>query len=127
MPKAPPRSRPYTYLGRAKLVPSSNPVKTYRLRFRVPRVKPGSYVFVVFNRDLRSPGKRGALVAYTRDNVDRLRVISKADVAGPRRNDSGSSDSFPWALASVVVALLTLGGTVLARRRRRDSSERTDR
>lgn len=120
MPKAPPRSPPYTYLGLAKRLPGSNPVKTYRLRFRVPQLKPGTYVFVIFNHDLRSPGSRGGLVVSSADRVDRLRVVAgRADGVGPPHGGSGPGDSLPWAFAGVAVVVLALGSTILIRRGRR--------
>jgi hypothetical protein len=88
-----PRRRPFIYLGRALPASSRDDLERpggfplYRLRFRIPAVKPGLYKLAICEDCDR--GRRGSLITYPRLRPYRLRVLgpdlaTAARGAGPR-------------------------------------------
>jgi hypothetical protein len=109
----PPRIGPFVYVGRAELLPNSQPpIHRYRLGFRVPHLEPGRYAFVVYCGGCQ-PGPRGSLIVSTQVQDDLLRVIKKpVPASSDRRAESAS-----WEVGAGAL-VLALGGTVLLIRRR---------
>jgi hypothetical protein len=104
----PPRIGPFDYVGRAELLPNSRPpIHRYRLRFRVPHLKPGRYAFVIYCGGCQ-PGPRGSLLVYTQVRNDLLRVIRRPDRASSDRGVESAS----WEVGAGVV-VLALGGVLL--------------
>jgi hypothetical protein len=74
-----PRRRPFIYLGRALPASSRDDLDQpgafplYRLRFRIPAVKPGLYKLAICEGCDR--GRRGSLITYPRLRPYRLRVL----------------------------------------------------
>lgn len=76
-PTAPPRHPPYTYLGAAPPVSNGDAPKAlprYRLDFRVPRLRPGDYAYVLWSEPRRG-GEAGSLVTFPTDPLWRLRIL----------------------------------------------------
>ena len=107
----PPREPPYVFLGSAKQDPASSAVAHYRLRFRVPRIAPGVYAFVICNCP---PGGRGTLVVDTIQPRNLLRVRSEQNSVA---SQGGSGTDAPWFIAAAAVAAAIAGGAELLRRR----------
>jgi hypothetical protein len=79
----PPALPPFVLLGRATPAarrdgaPPAHNVPRYRLRFRIPEVKPGAYAYVIYC-GVCFPGRRGSLI-YSPASPDwRLRVHGSA-------------------------------------------------
>jgi hypothetical protein len=126
----PPRRRPYVFLGKAKPLfdldhpPYSPRAANYRLRFRIPRVTPGPYAFVIY---LGFSGGRGGL------DVDPFRYLlhvrqsgsaapgttgtgtGRARSATPGTTGTGTDKG--WWIAGGAALFLLAGGAVLLRRR----------
>jgi hypothetical protein len=74
-----PRDAPFVPIGSARPVPApaaGHPVPRYRLRFRVPPLKPGTYAYVLFNPG--PGGSAGSLVTFPQSPAWRLRVEPSA-------------------------------------------------
>ena len=108
----PPRETPYVFLGSAKQDSASSAVTYYRLRFRVPRITPGVYAFVICNCP---PGRRGTLVVDTSQPENLLRLRSEQN---PVASQGGSGTDAPWFIAAAAVVAAIAGGAVFLRRRR---------
>jgi hypothetical protein len=98
-----PRKPPYVFLGWAKGTNLSSSVTRYRLGFRVPRVRPGAYKFVIW----RPPG--GSLIAD-----DLLRVRAEQSPA----DSPGSGTDAAWFIAAAVAVAAIAGAAVFLHRRR---------
>jgi hypothetical protein len=109
----PPREPPYVFLGWAKQDSASSAVAYYRLRFRVPRITPGVYAFVIFCSGC-APGRRGALVVTTRQPGNLLRVRSEQNQVASQ----GSGTDALWFIAAAAGLAAIAGGAVFLRRRR---------
>ena len=107
----PPREPPYVFLGSAKQDSASSAVAYYRLRFRVPRITPGVYAFVICNCP---PGRRGTLVVNTSQPANLLLVRSEQNPVASK----GSGTDAPWFVAAAAVVAAIAGGAVLLRRHR---------
>jgi hypothetical protein len=107
----PPREPPYVFLGWAKQDSPAAAAASYRLRFRVPRVTPGVYAFVICNCP---PGRRGTLVVDTSQPGNLLRVHSEQNPVA----SEGSGIDAPWFIAAAAGVAAIAGGAVFLRRRR---------
>ena len=85
--------------------------RSYRLRFRVPRITPGVYAFVICNCP---PGRRGTLVVNTSQPANLLLVRSEQNPVASK----GSGTDAPWFVAAAAVVAAIAGGAVLLRRHR---------
>jgi hypothetical protein len=111
-PTAPrlPRERPYVFLGWGSTrSPPASPVQSYELRFRIPKVKPGAYQFVIFC-DSCAHGARGSLIAnpigrFLRVHPEEGSTASSGDGAGKT-----------WLLAAAAILALTGAAVFLGRR-----------
>jgi hypothetical protein len=120
-----PRRRPFIYLGRALPVSSRDDLQRhggfprYRLRFRIPAVKPDLYRLVICSGCAR--GRRGSLITADRPG-QLLRVRPDPAAAG----HGGGPGAGGWAGGAAVVVILlaiafryrrraTAKGTVTAR------------
>jgi hypothetical protein len=105
--RGPPHHRPYRFLGLARRANGScgpwpaRIVKCYELRFRVPRMSPGPYVFVAYV-PLRQRRGRGGLLTSTRPRA-LLEVRPEGHSLGS--NASNSLSSWLRALATAVAIL----------------------
>jgi hypothetical protein len=114
----PPPHRPYVFLGKAKPVfdldhpPEDSWATNYRLRFQIPKVRPGPYAFVIFGGN---PGHRGSLIA---NNPTRyLLHVRRADSGASAATGTGTSIGKDWWIAAGGALLLLAGGAVLLQRR----------
>jgi hypothetical protein len=82
-----PRSAPFVFLGWATEASSQTVVQQYRLRTRVPRVRPGAYAFAIYF-DEGNRGAGGTLIADTSDPRKLLRV--RAGQSSIASNGSGA-------------------------------------
>jgi hypothetical protein len=92
--------------------PPENPwAAHYRLRFHVPRVRPGPYAFVIY---LGISGGRGGLA------VDRFRYlhVRRTNPIAPTASGVGTGTGTDewWWIAGGAALLLLAGGAVLVRR-----------
>jgi hypothetical protein len=105
----PPRHRPFAYLGKAKPVfdldhpPENVWAAKYRLRFRIPRVRPGPYAFVIY---LGFSGDRGGLAV---DSTRYLLHVRPADSVDPAATGTGKA----WWIAGGAALFALAGGAVL--------------
>jgi hypothetical protein len=106
----PPRHRPFAYLGKANPVfdldhPPEDPrAANYRLRFRIPRVRPGPYAFVTYL------GFSGGLA------VDRTRYLLHVRRDSPVAT-AATGTGKGWWIAGGAALFLLAGGAVSLRRR----------
>jgi hypothetical protein len=107
----PPRRPPYVFLGSAQQDSASSVVAHYRLRFRVPRVTPGVYAFVICN----CRQGRGTLVFDTSRQGNLLRVRSAQNQVA---SQGGSGSDAGWFIAAGAVVAAIAGGAVYLLRRR---------
>jgi hypothetical protein len=113
----PPRHRPFTYLGKASPVfdldhpPNDVWAANYRLRFRIPRVRPGPYTFVIY---LGFSGGRGGLtVSATRY----LLHVGPAASAAPAATGTDTGAGKGWWITGGAALFLLAGGAVFLQRR----------
>ena len=113
----PPRHRPFAYLGKANAQfdldhPPYDPrAANYRLRFRIPRLRPGPYAFVTY---LSFSGGRGGLAV---DATRYLLHVRRADSVASAATGTGISIGKDWWIAAGGALLLLAGGAVLLQRR----------
>jgi hypothetical protein len=100
-----PRRRPFIYLGRALPASSRDDLERpggfplYRLRFRIPAVKPGLYKLAICEGCAR--GRRGSLITADRPG-QRLRVRSEPAAAA----HGGGPGAAGWAGGAAVAVML---------------------
>jgi hypothetical protein len=110
----PPRHRPFTYLGKANPVfdldhPPEDPrAANYRLRFRIPRVRPGPYAFVTYL------GFSGGLAV---DPTRYLLHVRRAGSAAPAATGTGAGAGKGWWFTGGAALFLLAGGAVFLQRR----------
>jgi hypothetical protein len=114
---APPRQRPFLFLGRtsgarARVPAVQPPGSDSHLRFTVPKIEPGVYAFVIFAVSRRGPP--GVLIADTGPG-DLLRILpSETPVGSP----GDGSDATWWIVAGIGTIALALAAVLLLRQRR---------
>jgi hypothetical protein len=111
-----PRERPYVFLGWATRASPTSYGQSYELRFRVPRVKPGAYAFVIFG-DLRSPGPSGFLIADSTSPGKFLRVHPE------QLSTASSGDGADWAWLIAAAAILAFSLVSFGRRVKRHRND----
>jgi hypothetical protein len=90
------------------------PEQSYGLRFRIPRVKPGAYEFVVFC-DACSPGPSGSLItAFSGPNSHKFLQVRSGQRSAS--NDGGADRA--WLIAGAAALLAIAAAAVLLGRRR---------
>jgi hypothetical protein len=99
-------------LGPAQQASRSSSVTSYRLRFRVPRIAPGLYVFVIWRGG--APGAPGTLVLETTQPRKFLRVGSARNPVASQ----GSGTDALWVIAAAAAVIAVAGGAVILRRRK---------
>jgi hypothetical protein len=113
------------FLGRAREAKRTSYGQSYALRFRVPRLRPGDYAFVIY-ADFRRLRGRGRLITSTNRVVSRSTGAPTTLVSGSRlrvraeRNSAGSDGDDPvgiWPIAAAGIVALSAAGIVLRRRR----------
>jgi hypothetical protein len=82
-------------------------IPQYRLRLRIPRVKPGAYAFVIYCCD---PGARGSLIVDPNRHL--LHVRRDSSVAS-----AAAGTGKGWWIAGGAALFLLAGGAVLLRAR----------
>ena len=116
-PTAPrlPQETPYVFLGwgSRRSAPAS-PGQSYELRFRVPRIKPGAYEFVVFC-DACSPGPSGSLIT-TLTGPNSRKSLQVRSAQRSASNDGGADPA--WLIAGAAALLAIAAAAVLLGRRR---------
>jgi LPXTG-motif cell wall-anchored protein len=133
----PPRHRPFTYLGKAKPVfdldhpPENVWAANYRLKFRIPRVRPGPYAFVTYL------GFSGGLAVDRFRNVLHVRRVGsaapaangtgtgkgRAPSAAPAATNTGTAQGW-WIAGGAALLLLAGGAALLGLRRRHEGATR---
>jgi hypothetical protein len=114
----PPRDRPFVFLGRAKPLFQMGELRRmreipqYRLRFRIPRVEPGAYAFVIYC-DNCYRGARGSLI------VDPTRYLLHVRPDSPVASAATGAGEGLWIAGGAALVLLT-GGAVFLRHRRNE-------
>jgi hypothetical protein len=115
----PPRDHPYVFLGRTSgataLLPSVRPPGSKsHLHFRVPKVKPGLYAFVIFCAEC-ARGPRGALITETglphRWLTHKLLRVQPPGAPDPRKSESGGAG--PWGAIAAGLASLASAALLL--------------
>ncbi len=86
----------------------------YRLRFGVPRVKPGAYAFVIYCCE-SSPGGRGNLIVNPTRYLLHVR-------RGGSNGSAATGIGEGWWIAGGMALALVAGGAVLLRRRPGESA-----
>jgi hypothetical protein len=104
--RKPPGEAPFRFIGRTG--------RTSSLRFAVPHLRPGRYVFVIYCGRCW-PGRRGSLISDPQDRRELLRVRASADPPG-----AGGSETARiwWIAAATAVSVIALVGLTLTRRSR---------
>jgi hypothetical protein len=105
------------FLGKAKPLfdldhpPENLWAAKYRRRFRIPRVGPGRYAFVIY---LGFSGARGGLVVDPNRYLLHVRRVGSVDPAA-----TGTGTGKTWWIAAGAALLVFAGGGVLLRARLR--------
>jgi hypothetical protein len=113
----PPRHRPFEYLGKANPLfdldhPPEDPrAASYRLRFHIPRMRPGPYAFVIY---LGYSASRGGLVVNPTRYL--LHVRRHTSIASGATGGGGGGGN-DWWIAGAAAFLVLAGGALLLRRR----------
>ncbi len=108
-----PRRRPFIYLGRALPAFSRDDLERpgtfprYRLRFRIPTLKPGLYRFVICAGCAR--GRRGSLITNAYPRRSGFFRVLRADRPATAAHGGGSGLARWIAGAAVAVILLAVG------------------
>ena len=113
---APPRQRPFLFLGstsgaRARAPAVQPPGSDSQLGFDAPMIEPGVYAFVIFAVSRR--GTRGSLIADTGPG-DLLRILPSE---APMGSKGGDSDETLWIVAGLGTIALAVATVLLLRRR----------
>lgn len=114
---APPRQRPFLFLGstsgaRALAPVVKPPGSDSHLRFTAPRIEPGAYAFVIFAVSRRGPP--GSLIADT-DPGHLLRILPSETPVG---SAGDGSDATLWIVAGIGTIALVIAAVLMLRRRR---------
>jgi hypothetical protein len=115
----PPRKRPFVFLGWAEQAGSTSYGRRYELRFRVPRVRPDVYAFVIYCGGCSS-GPGGSLITGTaRGQLLRVGRGTNATSSG------GTGTDRTWLIAGAAgILVIAAAATILWRRRARQRSRR---
>lgn len=108
------RERPFVFLGRAKPLFTKQELKRirgipqYRLRFRIPRARPGAYAFVIYGGGLGIP---------LADTTSRARLLRVRSEKNPIAVEGHGTAAIWWFVATAALAVLVLAGVLVRRRR----------
>lgn len=93
--------------------PPTSVAQSYELRFRVPRVKPGAYAFVIFC-DACAPGPSGSLIAdFAGPNSGKFLQVRPEQRSA---SSSGGGADRTWLIAGAAVLAFAAAALFLRRR-----------
>jgi hypothetical protein len=109
-----PRGRPYVFLGWATGASPTSYGQRYELRFRVPRVRPGGYEFVIFC-DACSPGPSGMLIGAASTDPNSHKFLQVRPEPRSTASSGGGTDR-AWLIAPATLLAIAAAAVFLRRR-----------